>query len=181
MDQVPQATTPIIPVIDASHHELLSLHSLIRSQIYFQERLAYLPEAPLDHKAKIDQYNELLEDVYQREVELSRFKSALTNMRQEITEEVVHLSSTGVLPPVASATPVEGSKSDSESDAENVLSDSTSGSTGDSKAVRRPMERPAARKPNASLPDIPRSLMRNWMLNGIISSREEREERFGGF
>jgi len=59
-------------------------------------------------------------------------------MRQEISEEVVHLSSTGVLPPVASVTPVEGVKSDSESDAENVLSDSTSGSIGDSKALRRP-------------------------------------------
>jgi hypothetical protein len=103
-----------------------------------QERLAYLPEAPLDHKAKIDEYNDLLEDIYQREVELTRFKSALTNMRQEISEEVLHLSSTGVLPPVSSATPVEGaSKSDSDSEAENALSDSTSGSTGDSKP-RRP-------------------------------------------
>ena len=102
-----------------------------------QERLAYLPEAPTEHKAKIDQYNDLLEDIYQREVELTRFKSALTNMRQEISEEVLHLSSTGVLPPVPSATPVEGaSKSDSESEAENVLSDSTSGSLGDSKPFR---------------------------------------------
>jgi hypothetical protein len=54
-------------------------------------------------------------------------------MRQEITEEVLHLSSTGVLPPVASATPVDGARSDSES--EGVLSDS-SGSTGNSKALR---------------------------------------------
>lgn len=115
----------------------LLLCSWISYITIFQERLAYLPEAPLDHKAKIDQYNDLLEDVYQREVELTRFKSALTNMRQEISEEVVHLSSTGVLPPVPSATPVEG-KSDSDSDAENVLSDSTSGSIGDSKAPRRP-------------------------------------------
>jgi len=116
MEQIIQATAPIIPVID--------------------ERLAYVPEAPLQHKAKIDQYNDLLEDVYQREVELTRYKSALTNMRQEIAEEAFHLSSTGVLPPVASATPIEGARSDSESEeAENGMSDS-SGSTGDSKARR---------------------------------------------
>jgi hypothetical protein len=73
-------------------------------------------------------------------------------MRQEITEEVHHLSSTGVLPPVASATPVEGARSDSESEeGENVLSDS-SGSTGNSKALRssvggRPHGKTGSRKP----------------------------------
>ena len=121
---------PIIPVIDVSslvtgHYHYAHRHNLQS----FQERLAYLPEAPLEHKAKVDQYNDLLEDVYQRELELSRYKSTLTNMRQEIAEEVLHLSYTGVLP-------IERAKSDSESDeTENALSDS-SGSPDDSKAHR---------------------------------------------
>jgi hypothetical protein len=37
-------------------------------------------------------------------------------MHQEITDKVIHLSSTGVLPPVVSASPVKGIKSDSEND-----------------------------------------------------------------
>ena len=36
---------------------------------------------------KVDKYNELLEDIYQREVELTKIKSALVALREEITEE----------------------------------------------------------------------------------------------
>lgn len=35
---------------------------------------------------KVDKYNELLEDIYQREVELTKVKSALVDLREEITE-----------------------------------------------------------------------------------------------
>lgn len=113
-----------------------------------QERLSYLPEAPRDHRAKIDRYNELLEDVYQREVELSHIKSALLDMRQEITEDVRHLSTTGVLSsPIASV--VDAAKSETESDeAENVLSDSSgdgSSGTGDIKSRRSSSGKPSVK------------------------------------
>jgi hypothetical protein len=35
----------------------------------------------------VDKYNELLEDIYQREVELTKIKSALADLREEIADE----------------------------------------------------------------------------------------------
>jgi len=69
-----QTTAPIIPVID--------------------ERLGYQTNAPADHKLKVDKYNELLEEIYQREVELTKMKSALVDMRSEIGEEARILDGT---------------------------------------------------------------------------------------
>lgn len=69
-----QTSSPIIPVID--------------------ERLGYQANAPADHKIKVDKYNELLEDIYQREVELTKIKSALVDMREEIAEEARTLDGT---------------------------------------------------------------------------------------
>jgi len=69
-----QTSAPIIPVID--------------------ERLAYQASAPADHKIKVDKYNELLEDIYQREVELTKMKSALVDLRSEIGEEARILDGT---------------------------------------------------------------------------------------
>ena len=43
---------------------------------------------------KVDKYNELLEDVYQREVELTKIKSALRDLRSEIAEETRLLDET---------------------------------------------------------------------------------------
>jgi hypothetical protein len=43
---------------------------------------------------KVNKYNELLEDIYQREVELTRIKSALVDLRSEIAEEVQLLDKT---------------------------------------------------------------------------------------
>ena len=43
---------------------------------------------------KVDKYNELLEDIYQREVELTKIKSALVDMREEIAEEARLLDGT---------------------------------------------------------------------------------------
>lgn len=43
---------------------------------------------------KVDKYNELLEDIYQREVELTKIKSALIDMRSEIAEEARLLEGT---------------------------------------------------------------------------------------
>ena len=56
-------------------------------KLSLQERLGYQASAPTDHKMKVDKYNELLEDVYQREVELTKIKSALVDLRTEIAEE----------------------------------------------------------------------------------------------
>ena len=43
---------------------------------------------------KVDKYNELLEDIYQREVELAKIKSALVDLRNEIAEEARLLNET---------------------------------------------------------------------------------------
>jgi len=74
MTEPHQTSCPIIPVID--------------------ERLEYQASAPADHKIKVDKYNELLEDIYQREVELTKIKSALVDMREEIAEEARLLDGT---------------------------------------------------------------------------------------
>ncbi|KAF9526007.1 hypothetical protein CPB83DRAFT_817612 [Crepidotus variabilis] len=121
-----QTTSPIIPVID--------------------ERLNCLPAAPREHKAKVDQYNELLEVIYEREVELARIKSSLIDMHRDITEEVHHLENIGVLPPdSAAALGARSAVLDSDSEAENVLSDS-SGSTGEGITKIRTGSKPASGK-----------------------------------
>jgi len=56
-------------------------------------------------------------------------------MRQEITDEAQHLSSTGVLPPVVSAEARSESESD---DAENVLSDSSGGGSPRRNSIGKP-------------------------------------------
>lgn len=43
---------------------------------------------------KVDKYNELLEDIYQREVELAKIKSALVDLREEIANETRLLDET---------------------------------------------------------------------------------------
>ncbi|KAF8966931.1 hypothetical protein BDZ97DRAFT_1917184 [Flammula alnicola] len=100
-----QTTAPIIPVID--------------------ERLACLPTAPNDHKAKVAKYNELLEVIYQQEIELGTIKSTLLDMREEIAQEARILDGTSgqVIPAEVSA---GKSENDSDIDAEHVLSDSSS-------------------------------------------------------
>ena len=43
---------------------------------------------------KVDKYNELLEDIYQREIELAKIKSALVDLREEIAGEARLLDET---------------------------------------------------------------------------------------
>lgn len=43
---------------------------------------------------KVDKYNELLEDIYQREVELTKIKSALVDLGSEIADETQLLDKT---------------------------------------------------------------------------------------
>jgi len=101
---------------------------LIDFLFVLQERLTFLASAPREHKAKVNEYNELLEDIYQREIELGRIKLALVDMRSEIVGEARHLEGTSVLPRDAAAA-LEAARSESESDeAENVLSDSSGSS-----------------------------------------------------
>jgi len=106
-----QTSAPIIPVID--------------------ERLDCPPTAPKDHKIKVQQYNELLEDIYQREVELSSIKSTLIDMREQIAQEARILKGTeagDLAQQVQAVGTHDATKSDSsDSDAEHgVLSDSAS-------------------------------------------------------
>lgn len=123
-----QMAAPIIPVIDVCQLKPSYFGWWLIKLL--QERLAYLPTAPNDHKVKVEKYNDLLEDIYQREVELSNIKSTLLDMRGQIAEEVRILRGTATVPP---ATLEAAGKSDSsESDeAEQVLSDSSSGAQRD--------------------------------------------------
>ncbi|KAF8901025.1 hypothetical protein CPB84DRAFT_1962186 [Gymnopilus junonius] len=111
-----QASAPIIPVID--------------------ERLDYAPTAPQDHKIKVQRYNDLLEDIYQREVELSNIKSALLDMRQEITEEAHILENTDVngiiIAQQLQATQAVGSHDAARSDSSSLASSSSDASDVDS-------------------------------------------------
>ena len=135
MDQSIQTAAPIIPVLDVSLLAPSSYRHTDKNGYPLQERLNYIPNAPREHNAKIDQYNELLEDIYQREVELTRVKSALVDMRQELTDEVQHLSSTGVLPPVVSVEARSESESD---DAGSVLSDSSGSGSARRNSIGKP-------------------------------------------
>ncbi|KAF9480283.1 hypothetical protein BDN70DRAFT_857072 [Pholiota conissans] len=106
MADILQTAAPIIPVID--------------------ERLVASPGASNEHKSKIAEYNELLEVIYQREVELGSIKSSLADMREMIAQEarIIEAGSVGA----AGIPALDASKSDSESDidAEHVLSDASS-------------------------------------------------------
>ncbi|CAA7262095.1 unnamed protein product [Cyclocybe aegerita] len=131
MSDLIQAAAPIIPVID--------------------ERLAYRADAPSSHKARIDEYNELLEDIYQREVELSRVKSALISMREDIRSEERHLELTSGIAGLGLAHDAiaSSSKSDaSESDETGVLSDSSGSDRGRRDAnIALKSLKPGAKKP----------------------------------
>jgi hypothetical protein len=74
---------------------------------------------------KIEQYNDLLEDIYQREVELSNIKSTLLDMRDQIAQEALIFETAGVPPATVEATAIKSDSSDSD-EAEQVLSDSSS-------------------------------------------------------
>ncbi|PPR01681.1 hypothetical protein CVT24_001510 [Panaeolus cyanescens] len=113
-----QNNIPMIPVID--------------------ELLVPSATAPAEHKKKVQEYNEMLEDIYQREVELTRIKSHLLSMRDEIVEEAQIYGGAEAMESIIAASTIlninsysdEGLDSDSASGSENnVLSDGT-GSTG---------------------------------------------------
>ncbi|KDR78378.1 hypothetical protein GALMADRAFT_245533 [Galerina marginata CBS 339.88] len=144
-----QTAAPIIPVID--------------------ERLECLPTAPRDHKVKVQQYNELLEDIYQREVELSNIKSTLVDMREQIAQEARILEGTnisGLVQQVQASASHEASKSDSgdSSDAEHaVLSDSASSDKSRRDAVKLLKD---ARKSKAKAKSSRRSKVPDAQLGG---------------
>ncbi|KAF5326093.1 hypothetical protein D9611_000859 [Ephemerocybe angulata] len=92
------APQPIIPVTD--------------------ERLNYPLDADKVHKAKINDYNDLLEDIFHRELELAKLKASLIDMKVEIVEEAQTLDTTGnvILPSsLRGGEPTDASKSDSSS------------------------------------------------------------------
>ncbi|KAF8154104.1 hypothetical protein B0H34DRAFT_676958 [Crassisporium funariophilum] len=109
-------TSPIIPVID--------------------ERLGYDAKAPKDHKLKVEQYNDLLEDIYQREVELTKIKSALIAMRTEIDEDVRHMDGTSTLPREVVKFAEEETEAEKDKDAES-LSDSSDKGKKDKKSAKK--------------------------------------------
>jgi len=130
-------TAPIIPVID--------------------ERLACPPTAPSDHKMKVEQYNELLEDIYQREVELSNIKSTLIDMRNQIAQEAsIFDGAAGVPPASLESTASDSSESD---EAEPVLSDSSGG-------ARRDATKKAAKKSKKAKLGHRRSKVQDAQLSG---------------
>ncbi|RXW20147.1 hypothetical protein EST38_g5721 [Candolleomyces aberdarensis] len=101
---------PIIPVID--------------------ERLNFPKDATQDHKAKINTYNDMLEDIFIRELELAKLKASLVDMKVEIVEDAQTLDPNGqvILPSSLKAgNESDGSGSSSEGDSEAVETDSASG------------------------------------------------------
>ncbi|KAF4611647.1 hypothetical protein D9613_003827 [Agrocybe pediades] len=119
MAQNLQTISPIIPVTD--------------------ERLNYPVSAPKDHKAKVERYNDMLEDIYQRELELNTIKLSLIDMREQIAQEARILegvNTTDIASQIQAASTHDVVRSDSsDSDAEQVLSDSSSSNGGRSTAV----------------------------------------------
>ncbi|TFK24883.1 hypothetical protein FA15DRAFT_618808 [Coprinopsis marcescibilis] len=75
MSLVSVPAPPMIPVLD--------------------ERLVSPGDATRDHKFKIESYNDLLEDIYHRELELSKLKAGLIDMRAIIVEEAQTLDNNG--------------------------------------------------------------------------------------
>lgn len=120
MADITTQVAPIIPVIDVRRERVLVISDALL--IVSQERLAAPTTASPQHKAKVAEYNELLEVVYQRELELTGIKSTLAEMREMIAQEARIVDGTPTIAQEA------GSKSDSESDidAEHVLSDTSS-------------------------------------------------------
>ncbi|KAF8999773.1 hypothetical protein BDQ17DRAFT_1543435 [Cyathus striatus] len=95
------------------------------------ERLEYHPKGNKEQKAKIDAYNDMVEDVYERKVELVRMEETLIDMRREILEENAILS--GVV-----QVPAEESESEKEEESgEQVLSDSGSSDKSGDKAAKK--------------------------------------------
>ena len=75
---------------------------------------------------KVDKYNELLEDVYQREVELSKMKSALVDLREEIAEDTRLLNKTSDDESVDAAKSNEEAAEEDEEEGAEQHSDSSS-------------------------------------------------------
>jgi hypothetical protein len=74
---------------------------------------------------KVDKYNELLEDIYQREVELTKIKSALVDLREEIAGEARLLDET-TSDETRDAAAGEGNEEAAEEEEAKQLSDSSS-------------------------------------------------------
>ncbi|EAU87603.1 hypothetical protein CC1G_09700 [Coprinopsis cinerea okayama7 len=75
MSIVTNIPVPMIPVLD--------------------ERLVCPTDGAKDHRSKIEIYNELLESLFHRELELSKLKESLLDMRTEIIEEAPTLDTNG--------------------------------------------------------------------------------------
>ncbi|KAH6904488.1 hypothetical protein BKA70DRAFT_1432242 [Coprinopsis sp. MPI-PUGE-AT-0042] len=117
---------PIIPVLD--------------------ERLICPVDGEKEHRTKIDSYNELLESIYHRELELSKLKAGLVDMRHEIVEEAETLDTRGsllVAHPVTEVTFADDASGDSESDA--GMSEGSSASENGA-AVREKKQRRGGKK-----------------------------------
>ncbi|KAJ2915113.1 hypothetical protein MD484_g5294, partial [Candolleomyces efflorescens] len=102
---------PMIPVID--------------------ERLNFPKDATKDHKDKINSYNDILEDIFQRELELAKLKASLVDMKLEIVEQAQTLDPNGrvILPAsLKTGNDSESSEASSSSEGEEALeTDSASG------------------------------------------------------
>jgi isoleucyl-tRNA synthetase len=156
-------TAPIIPVID--------------------ERLTCHPTAPSDHKMKVEQYNDLLEDIYQREVELSNIKSTLLDMRDQIAQEVRILNgSAGVPSATLEANAIKSDSSESD-EAEQALSDSSSGARRDAmmkKGVKKTKAKAKLGHRRSKVPDAQLSGEWDYRLELGRSSISKRGRRASG-
>ncbi|KAH9476986.1 hypothetical protein JR316_0010902 [Psilocybe cubensis] len=144
-----QSISPIIPVTD--------------------ERIECLPTAPKDYRLKVQQYNDLLEDIFQRELELSNIKSTLIDMREMLAQEARILDGT---------TPLDAATKSDASDSDEILSDSGSSSDKNGKPAD-PSRVKAVRKPKAKARGNRRSKVPDVQLGGEWDYNLEFSERKG--
>ncbi|PPQ77897.1 hypothetical protein CVT25_015384 [Psilocybe cyanescens] len=144
-----QTISPIIPVTD--------------------ERIECLPTAPKDYKLKVQQYNDLLEDIFQRELELGNIKSTLIDMREMIAQEARILEGTTI----SGVDTLDAAKSDA-SDSDEVLSDGSS-----DKGKVDPSKTKAVRKAKAKARGNRRSKVPDVQLGGEWDYNLEFSERKG--
>jgi hypothetical protein len=127
---------PIIPVIDVSSSPYpprkFAQQLTNTSCDCLQERLNFPTDATKDHKVKIHTYNDMLEGIFQRELELAKLKASLVDMKLEIVEEAQTLDPKGQVILPSSLKPDSessdaASSSSSEGDSEALETDSASG------------------------------------------------------
>lgn len=128
---------------------------------------------------KVDKYNELLEDIYQREVELTKIKSALVDMREEIADEARLMDKT-------SDETRDAAKSNEEAEEEEEAEHHSDSSSGKSSSKKDNLKKIYKKTKGKSKGHIKRSKMADSVLDAewdlkldLLRSESVKKERRG--